>query len=169
VAYRSAGRKTAVRVANTLLELPSQTFEAIAIVDRAGSTGFSDRAPSLEKSAPHFPRIVPDTDISGRPVHGLRSYRDAAPTGNAVPSLVAEVLAREIRAQLLDSPITTPLKLLPPRRADVPPAEKVRSVSAKYRDLIGVHKPHPGEGKGRKATSRKRQLADQKKLLEAGE
>src|SRR5690606_35435717 len=36
--------------------------------------------------------------------------------GNAVPSLIAEVWAREIRKQLFDLPIVTPLKLLPPRR-----------------------------------------------------
>jgi hypothetical protein len=33
--------------------------------------------------------------------------------GNAVPSLIAEILGREIRTQLLDRPIKTPLKLLP--------------------------------------------------------
>lgn len=88
--------------------------------------------------------------------------------GNAVPSLVAEVLAREIRAQLLDAPITTPLKLLPSRQTYIPPAEKVMMLPAKYRKYIGEHKPHPGEGKGRKAVKRAQQ-GSQDKLLDAAE
>jgi site-specific DNA-cytosine methylase len=36
--------------------------------------------------------------------------------GNAVPSLIAEILAREIRRQLLDCPINTSLKLLPSKK-----------------------------------------------------
>lgn len=65
--------------------------------------------------------------------------------GNAVPSLLAEVLAREIRAQLLDDPIgKLPLELLPPRREPVPPPEKVAEVPEKYLDLVGDHADHPG-------------------------
>jgi DNA (cytosine-5)-methyltransferase 1 len=75
--------------------------------------------------------------------------------GNAVPSLIAEVLAREIRAQLLDRPIKAPLRLLPPRRVRVPPPEKVARLPAKYRKYIGKHEAHPGEGKGRMAILRK--------------
>ncbi|MBV6121129.1 DNA cytosine methyltransferase [Pseudomonas aeruginosa] len=71
--------------------------------------------------------------------------------GNAVPSLIAEVLGRQIRAQLLDSPADGRLKLIPPRREYVPPPEKVEPVAAKYLVLIGDHAPHPGTGKGRLA------------------
>jgi DNA (cytosine-5)-methyltransferase 1 len=85
--------------------------------------------------------------------------------GNAVPSLIAEVLAREIRGQLLDRPIKTPLKLLPPRRDPVPPLEKLARLPAKYRKYIGEHEAHPGEGKGRLA----RQRADERSLSEAAE
>jgi DNA (cytosine-5)-methyltransferase 1 len=74
--------------------------------------------------------------------------------GNAVPSLVAEVLAREIRRQLLDTPTRKPLKLLPPKRGDVPPPAKLASVPKKYHQHIGVHEPHPGTGKGRQAVLR---------------
>jgi DNA (cytosine-5)-methyltransferase 1 len=74
--------------------------------------------------------------------------------GNAVPSLIAEFLAREIRKQLLDSPIKTPLRLLPPKMSFVPPPEKVASLPAKYRAHIGKHAAHPGEGKGRMALRR---------------
>lgn len=71
--------------------------------------------------------------------------------GNAVPSLVAEVLAREIRKQLLDLPINSPLRLLPPRRASVPPPEPLAKLPRKYREFIGDHPDHPGEGRGRGA------------------
>jgi DNA (cytosine-5)-methyltransferase 1 len=74
--------------------------------------------------------------------------------GNAVPSLVAEVLAREIRKQLLDSPIRTRLKLLPPLREGVPPPVKLAPVPRKYHQHIGEHDAHPGTGKGRQAVLR---------------
>lgn len=76
--------------------------------------------------------------------------------GNAVPSLIAEVLAREIRDQLFDSTLTTPLRLLPPRREPTPLPEPVAVLPAKYRSLVGIHAPHPGTGKGRQAEARKR-------------
>lgn len=78
--------------------------------------------------------------------------------GNAVPALVSEVLAWEMRRQLLgDRKRSTAYKLLPPRRDAVPPAERVRKVPAKYNHLIGEHDDHPGEGKGIGARRRRRQ------------
>lgn len=74
--------------------------------------------------------------------------------GNAVPSLVAEVLAREIRYQLLDAPTRKSLKLLPPHRENVPPPVKLAPVPSKYHQHIGVHEAHPGTGKGREALRR---------------
>lgn len=74
--------------------------------------------------------------------------------GNAVPSLVAEVLAREVRRQLLDAPIRKPLTLRPPHRADVPPPVKIALVPQKYHEHLGVHQAHPGTGKGREALRR---------------
>jgi DNA (cytosine-5)-methyltransferase 1 len=69
--------------------------------------------------------------------------------GNAVPSLLAEVLAWEIKKQLLGHrPSRAPLELLPPDRSPAPPPERVRSVPAKYRELIADHAAHPGTGKG---------------------
>ena len=69
--------------------------------------------------------------------------------GNAVPSLLGEVLAREIRVQLLDMkrPRGMP-RLLPPKRIPVPPPERARPVPNRYRTLIGEHEAHPGSGKG---------------------
>lgn len=68
--------------------------------------------------------------------------------GNAVPSLMTEVLGREIRAQLLDDALHGPLRLLPPRRTPVPAPEPVAPVPAKYHVHIGRHAAHPGTGKG---------------------
>lgn len=75
--------------------------------------------------------------------------------GNAVPSLLAEVLGREIRTQLLggrrskDAP-----KLLPPNNTPAPPPEPVAKVPRAYLDLVGEHEAHPGTGKGYAAVVR---------------
>jgi DNA (cytosine-5)-methyltransferase 1 len=75
--------------------------------------------------------------------------------GNAVPSLVAESIAREIRRQLLGQPIKKrELKLLPPRREPVPPPEDVAGVPLAYHSLVGDHAEHPGEGLGNRARQR---------------
>jgi len=69
--------------------------------------------------------------------------------GNAVPSLLAEVLATEIRRQLLgDRRQQRSYKLLPTRRLPVPPAEGVRPVARRYYEYVGVHDEHPGERRG---------------------
>ncbi len=75
--------------------------------------------------------------------------------GNAVPSLLAEVLAREIRTQLLDRPNISPHpRLLPPHRAPVPPPEPIERMPKSYLGLVGEHAPHPGTGKGPRASAR---------------
>jgi DNA (cytosine-5)-methyltransferase 1 len=72
--------------------------------------------------------------------------------GNAVPSLLAEVLGVEIRRQLHKDRIArSPLKLLPPYRGVVPKPERVQQVPPEYRTLIGRHSAHPGTGKGFRA------------------
>jgi len=75
--------------------------------------------------------------------------------GNAVPSLLAEVMGRAIREQLLDLPAgDSALKLLPRRRTPVPPPEPVTPVPERYGDLVGDHSPHPGTGLGHSASRR---------------
>jgi DNA (cytosine-5)-methyltransferase 1 len=75
--------------------------------------------------------------------------------GNAVPSLLAEVLARAIARQLLgaasdqDAP-TLALAAAP----DAPPAEAVTKVPEAYLALRGRHEAHPGTGKGNRAKGR---------------
>lgn len=69
--------------------------------------------------------------------------------GNAVPSLLAEVLGRSIREQLTGKPIDSPLSLETPRSDSIPSQEPTREVPEKYLHLIGNHNPHPGTGKGK--------------------
>lgn len=76
--------------------------------------------------------------------------------GNAVPSLLAEILAWEIRKQLLGvRGWPRAFKLLPPKRDDQPDAERVAPVPKSYEQYFGNHADHPGEGKGRGASRRK--------------
>lgn len=74
--------------------------------------------------------------------------------GNAVPSLLAEVIGRAVRTQLLGRrPLSGGLKLLPPVRTPVPPPERVARVPKEFRALLGEHAPHPGTGKGYRAVA----------------
>lgn len=77
--------------------------------------------------------------------------------GNAVPSLLAEVIAREIRTQLLRlPPVEGAPKLLPHILArPIPSPERPTQLPAKYRSLIGLHGEHPGTGLGPGARARK--------------
>lgn len=76
--------------------------------------------------------------------------------GNAVPSLLAEVLALEIRRQLLGHRVSSASpSLLPPKRKSVPRAEPTRrEIPEKYRAQIGDHEAHPGTGLGYAADRR---------------
>lgn len=74
--------------------------------------------------------------------------------GNAVPSALAEVLARSIRRQLFDEPVDLASTLIPKVRLPVPPAEPVQAVPPKYHRYIGDHEPHPGTGRGYAAVGR---------------
>jgi DNA (cytosine-5)-methyltransferase 1 len=85
-------------------------------------------------------------DCAHREVHRM--------LGNAVPSLLAEVLAGEIKAQLLGAPRPAKLNLLPPRRDDTPPPERVARVPVSYLHLQGNHEAHPGTGQGPSAARR---------------
>ena len=75
--------------------------------------------------------------------------------GNAVPSLLAEIIGRAIKEQLLgfsacaDSPT-----LLPARKGDPPPPEPITAVPSIYLPLRGQDTAHPGTGLGRRAVER---------------
>lgn len=78
--------------------------------------------------------------------------------GNAVPSLLGEVIAREIRVQLLGmKPLRGGPKLLPPSRSPIPAPEPVANVPKKFLKLVGDHEAHPGTGKGYGALEREQE------------
>ncbi len=75
--------------------------------------------------------------------------------GNAVASLMGEILGREIRAQFFkDKPILTPLKLMPIKQVQCPRPKRPAKVSDEYLHLIGDHAAHPGTGLGPVALKR---------------
>jgi len=72
--------------------------------------------------------------------------------GNAVPSLLGEVLGRAIATQLLTTDVFQSFpKLLPPVRRNMPPPEIIKKVSRPYLALVDDHADHPGTGLGRRA------------------
>lgn len=74
--------------------------------------------------------------------------------GNAVPSLLAEVVGRAVRAQFFDDKLGTKAPvLLPPLRRPMPPPEPHESAARSFRGLRGVHEAHPGTGKGKRAVA----------------
>ena len=75
--------------------------------------------------------------------------------GNAVPSLLAELIARSIRTQLLDGvTYEHPPVLAVARRDDRPRAKRRSKVPEKYLHLVSDHPDHPGTGKGPGALTR---------------
>jgi DNA (cytosine-5)-methyltransferase 1 len=75
--------------------------------------------------------------------------------GNAVPSLLAEVLAREIKQQLFGVTPSGPLKLaVKTASRPPPPPETVQPVPHRYLPLRGSYDAHPGTGKGYRAITR---------------
>jgi DNA (cytosine-5)-methyltransferase 1 len=72
--------------------------------------------------------------------------------GNAVPSLLAEILARAMREQLLGLSVSeAPLLLRPAAPQPPPPPGPIQTVPARYLALRGEHDAHPGTGKGYRA------------------
>ncbi len=91
----------------------------------------------------------------------LGNYREIQrQIGNAVPSLLAEVLGRKILRDLLGKDVSSekPLLGVEPKRP-IPESEPVQEVPKKYLSLIGNHKPHPGSGKGPKSKQKANQTA----------
>ncbi|MFC1806439.1 DNA cytosine methyltransferase [Planctomycetota bacterium] len=71
--------------------------------------------------------------------------------GNAVPSLLAEVLAREIADQFFGTTLSEVRQLAVELKRPIPPPEPVAPVPRKYLSLVGDHPDHPGEGRSAKA------------------
>jgi len=76
--------------------------------------------------------------------------------GNAVPSLLAEVLARAIASQLFSHAIAGEPTLAVPPAPPTPPAEPVAKVPRSFLALCGEHEAHPGTGRGYRASMRER-------------
>lgn len=74
--------------------------------------------------------------------------------GNAVPSLLAEVLARAISEQLLGKPCPSEPNLSLPIAPPAPAPERVAVVPTAYLALRGDHEAHPGTGLGFRASTR---------------
>ena len=69
--------------------------------------------------------------------------------GNAVPSLMAEIFAREIARQCFGKLCDNRPSLSVPRTENIPETEPADEVPEKYLHLAGEHPAHPGTGKGR--------------------
>jgi DNA (cytosine-5)-methyltransferase 1 len=91
-----------------------------------------------------------DVEIAGNLADAQRQL------GNAVPSLLGEVLARAIAEQLLSgSRWRSPLKLAVRPAATLPPLPTpVEAVPDQYQQLRGQHEAHPGTGRGAGALAR---------------
>jgi DNA (cytosine-5)-methyltransferase 1 len=75
--------------------------------------------------------------------------------GNAVPSLLAEVLGRSLRTQVFGGRRrSAPLQLLPPDRGPAPPPERPRTAPKRFASMIRDRAPHPGTGLGPGARAR---------------
>jgi len=80
------------------------------------------------------------------------NYREAQrQIGNAVPSLLAEILARQILATFFGRTFSEPPRLTVRPKRPIPDPEPVGDVPEKYLALAGEHAPHPGSGKGPRA------------------
>lgn len=85
------------------------------------------------------------------------SFRSAQrQLGNAVPSALAELLAREIRHQFFGDPAldAKSLILVPRTRGQPAAEERPGKVPKKYLGLVGRHSAHPGTGQGYGAVRR---------------
>lgn len=113
-----------------------------------GPFHWSSRRLSMREMA-RLQTFPDDFDVKGSVADAQRQL------GNAVPSLLAEVLARAIRAKLLNQPNQEDEPVLTrPAAESTPPPERRRPVPADYLTLRGSHAAHPGTGLGYRAASR---------------
>jgi DNA (cytosine-5)-methyltransferase 1 len=125
--------------------LPSWTIQAQP-GPATGPFHWSNRRLSVREMA-RLQTFPDDVIIRGK-------YADAQrQLGNAVPSLLGEVLARAIRKQLLGHglPSETPSLLRAPAVRPCPPPSRTSKVPSRYLALRGEHDAHPGTGKGYRA------------------
>lgn len=88
------------------------------------------------------------------------SYADAhRQIGNAVPSLLAEVVGREIRTQYFSERLRCPPQLLSPKRPPAPSSLPLVPVPPQFLRLRNGDTAHPGTGRGHRATARATKVA----------
>lgn len=68
--------------------------------------------------------------------------------GNAVPSLLAEVIGRALLIRLGRTKTAKPYKFAVERKTSHPKRERICAPSKQYLHMIGKHKDHPGTGLG---------------------
>jgi DNA (cytosine-5)-methyltransferase 1 len=125
-------------------DLPSWTIQAQP-GPATGPFHWGNRRLSVREMA-RLQTFPDDVVIKGSYADAQRQLR------NAVPSLLAEVLARAIRTQLLGHRLERAPSLLRPASTLLPPpASRVKDVPARYLALRGEHDAHPGTGKGYRA------------------
>lgn len=73
--------------------------------------------------------------------------------GNAVPSLIGEILGKEIKRQFFGIDTEESLVLLPAVNTTPCRKQPVKAVDEKYLNLLGEHLDHPGTGKGPQASN----------------
>jgi DNA (cytosine-5)-methyltransferase 1 len=83
-----------------------------------------------------------DVQIMGSRLSAVRQL------GNAVPSLLGEVIGRAMLEQLFRVKVSTPPTLMPSRQLPIPPPEEPRPVPEGFLHLVGTHAAHPGTGMG---------------------
>lgn len=127
--------------------LPSWTVQAQP-GPAVGPFHWNNRRLSMRELA-RIQTFPDDIHVTGRRTEMQRQI------GNAVPALLAEVLARQIATQFLGKrSANVGPRLLPPDRSPAPPPETPKRVPAKFRALVGVHSAHPGTGRGHGALAR---------------
>lgn len=116
---------------------PSWTLQAQPSQE-TGPFHWENRRLSTEEMA-RLQTFPQDVTISGTTAAAVQRQ-----LGNAVPSLLAEVLARAIACQLFGDEIRGPLKLGVAPHRPIPPPEPTRPVPAQYLSLVGDHPDHRG-------------------------
>jgi len=136
--------------------LPSWTIQAQP-GPATGPFHWDDRRLTMREMA-RLQTFPDDVEIVGTLADAQRQL------GNAVPSLLAEVLARAIAVQLLNRAAGDALPVLALRAAPVPPPapRACPPVPKRFLLLRGAHEAHPGTGKGARASARE-------KILDAAE
>ena len=119
---------------------PSWTIQA-APGSATGPFHWNNRRLSIAEMA-RLQSFPPNYRFSG-------SYNSARrQIGNAVPSSLAEAVARRVRSIILNEPYNSSLSLAISPCTMTPPPAQTSDVAQKYMPLKGQHPAHPGTGLG---------------------